>query len=120
MAETVEIGPGSAAAAEPTVAPPTDIPENIEEAIAASIRQLSVCKLEEGYVKLLRDSMTDSELLLACVQWMVSQRNERCSTAICSTAGFSICMRIRTGPSIAVPGRRRAARGPAAAEVKTV
>jgi hypothetical protein len=78
MAETVEIGPGSAAAAEPTVAPPTDIPENIEEAIAASIRQLSVCKLEAGYVELLRDSMPDGELLLACVQWMVSQRNERC------------------------------------------
>jgi hypothetical protein len=78
MAETVEIGPGPAAAAEPTAAPPTDIPENIEDALAASVQQLCTSKLEEGYVKLLRDSMPDSELLLACVQWMVSQRNERC------------------------------------------
>jgi hypothetical protein len=79
MAETVEIGPGSAAAAEPAVAPPTDVPENIEGALAASVQQLCDCKqLEAGYVKLLRDSMPDNELLLARLQWMVSQGNERC------------------------------------------
>jgi hypothetical protein len=78
LAETTEPSPVSAAAAAPIVAPPTDVPVNIEETLAALVQQLSVCKLEAGYVKLLRDSMPDGELLLACLQWMVSQGNERC------------------------------------------